>query len=57
MGANFSRVKIWNSQDTLTASDLNAEFDNILNNFNPDGMDDASADVTSMQATADPYPG
>lgn len=56
-GANFSRVKTWNTADTLTASDLNAEYDNILNNFDPDGIDDASTNVAAMQATADPYPG
>jgi hypothetical protein len=57
LGRQFSRVKTWIAGETLTASDLNAEFDNILNNFDPDGMDDASANATAMQATADPYPG
>ena len=28
----LSRVKTWSSGETLTASDLNAEFNNILNN-------------------------
>lgn len=28
---NLSRVKTWNASDVLTASDLNAEFDNIIN--------------------------
>ncbi len=56
MGANFSRIKAWIAE-VLTASDLNAEFDNIVNNFDPDGLDDASATATAMQATADPYPG
>ncbi|MCE5336834.1 MAG: hypothetical protein LLG06_19830 [Desulfobacteraceae bacterium] len=40
----------------MTAADLNAEFDNILNNLTPAGMDDASANLAAMQATADPYP-
>ena len=52
----YSRVKTWNTGETLTASDLNAEFDNILNNSDPDGIGDASANATAMQATADPYP-
>lgn len=56
MGANFSRIKTW-VVEVLTKSDLNAEFDNVLNNFDPDGCDDASASSTAMQATADPYPG
>jgi len=53
----LSRIKTWVEGETLTASDLNAEFDNILNNLNPDSIEDASESVTQMQATADPYPG
>ena len=57
MGATFSRVKTWLAAQTLTAADLNAEFDNILNNLIPAGVDDESASDVAMQATADPYPG
>lgn len=56
-GATFSRIKTWITGDTLTASDINAEFNNILNNFDPDGMDDTSANTSGMQATSDPYSG
>lgn len=56
-GATFSRVKTWNAGDTLTASDLNAEFNNVLNNLTPAGVDDYSATTTEMRSTADPYPG
>ena len=56
MGSTFSRTKTWIAE-TLTASDLNAEFDNILNNLTPAGVDDESANAAAMQATADPYPG
>lgn len=56
MGANFSRLKDW-VYEKLYADDLDAEFNNILNNFDPDGMDDASATVGAMQTTNDPYPG
>jgi hypothetical protein len=56
MGATFSRIKTWIAE-VLTASDLNAEFDNILNNLTPAGVDDASATTTAMRTTADPYPG
>jgi hypothetical protein len=56
MGATFSRIKTWIAE-VLTAADLNAEFNNILNNLTPTGIDDASANETAMQATADPYPG
>jgi hypothetical protein len=55
-GATFSRVKTWIAE-ILTASDLNAEFDNILNNLLPAGIDDQSTNVAAMQATTDPYPG
>jgi len=55
MGATFSRVKTWVSE-ILTAADLNAEFDNILNNLDPTGVDDQSTNDAAMQATRDPYP-
>lgn len=54
-GANFSRIKTWGAE-VLTYSDLNAEFDNILTNLTPAGMDDESANAAAMQATSDPYP-
>lgn len=54
MGANFSRLKIWTDNETLTNEDLNAEFDNILANFVPLGMDDYSASVGQMQIQVDP---
>ena len=53
-GAIFTRVKVWVSAEDVTYSDLNAEFDNILNNFMPQKMDDYSATVSQMQTTADP---
>ncbi len=56
-GATFSRITTWSSGQTLTASALNAEFNNILNNFTPAGMDDYSATTTEMRALSDPYPG
>lgn len=52
--AVFSRIKVWVSGEILTASDLNNEFDNILNNMAPAGIEDASANVSAMQATVDP---
>jgi hypothetical protein len=57
MGANFSKIETVVSGETITASERNAEFDNILNNFTPAGMDDYSVNTTQMQATSDPYPG
>ena len=53
MGANFSRIKIWITE-ILTSSDLNAEFNNILNNFTAPGMDDYSTNATQMQSVVDP---
>jgi len=32
--STISRIKTWNTSDTLTAADLNAEFDNIVNDYN-----------------------
>lgn len=52
--AVFSRVKTWVSNEVLTASDLNGEFNNIINNMAPSGIEDYSADVSQMQSTADP---
>lgn len=54
MGANFSRVKTWVSTEDVTYSDINAEFDNILNNLTAANVDDYSANVSQMQTTADP---
>jgi hypothetical protein len=56
MAGTFSRVKTWSTGETLTAAALNAEFDNILDNSDPDGIDDASANATAMQVQTDPYP-
>ena len=57
MGANFSAVKTWVDSEVLTAADLNAEFQNVLTNLTPAGIDDESTDITAMQATKDPYSG
>ena len=54
MGALFSRVKTWTSTEDVTASDLNAEFDNVLTYLTPAYIDDYSANVSQMQSTADP---
>ncbi len=56
-GATFSRVTTWSSGQTLTASALNAEFQNVLNNFTFAGLDDYSANNTEMRTVTDPYPG
>lgn len=50
----FSRIKIWVSSEVLTAADLNAEINNLLNNTIPASIEDYSTDVSQMQSTVDP---
>ena len=50
----YSRVKNWVDNETLTHSDLNAEFDNQITNHIPTMMDDYSATVGQMQTQTDP---
>jgi hypothetical protein len=50
----LSRVKTWVTGEVLTASDLNSEFNNILNNMDCTKIDDDSSNVAAMQATVDP---
>lgn len=54
--ATFGRLKVW-VRERLKFSDLNGEFNNILNGMTPSGVEGASSDVTAMRATADPAPG
>ena len=56
MGAQFSRLKVW-VKEKLKVADLNGEFNNILTNLTPAGIDDASVNVAAMQAMANPFPG
>lgn len=57
-GALFPRLTTWNSSADLSTAtfltQLNAEFDNILNNLLPTGIDDYSINVTQMQIQTDP---
>lgn len=50
----FSRVKNWIAAETLTYSDLNAEFNNIINKFEPQYMDDISSNTSAFQTVQDP---
>lgn len=52
--STFSRIKSWVSNEVLTAADLNNEFNNIINNMSPTGIEDASADVSAMQSNTNP---
>ena len=42
----LSRVKTWNAAETLTASDLNAEFNNVCNHFGSLDNDDINSTAT-----------
>lgn len=53
-GAQFSRAKTWNDEK-LTDTDLNAEFDNILNNLDAAGL--GSGDTTSANSITQQDPG
>jgi hypothetical protein len=53
VGATFPRVKTWTTE-IATNTDLNAEFDNILNNLDPDGVDDYSVNVAQMRLQTNP---
>lgn len=57
MGATFSMVKTVNTDDDILAADWMAEFQNILNNLDPTGIDDESANDAAARATSDPYSG
>lgn len=54
MGALFDRIKEWTATEDVTSDDLNAEFDNILDNLVPLFFDDYSASIGQMQVTTDP---
>jgi len=57
MPGNYSKLVTVISGQTITASERNNEFDNVINNMTPDGVDDASLNLTAMQATTDPSGG
>jgi hypothetical protein len=50
----FPRLKTWTSTEDVTNTDLNAEFDNIIDHLAPAYIDDYSANVSQMQSTTDP---
>lgn len=54
MGANFSRYFVESAGNTITAANYNGEFDNILTNLTPAGIDDMSGNTTAYRDTVDP---
>lgn len=51
---SLSRLKTWLDEEEITALDLNAEFDNIINGMTPSNIGDISSNVAEMQQTQDP---
>ena len=54
MGANFSRFFVEAPGNTILAANYNGEFDNILTNLTPAGIDDLSDNLAAYQVTEDP---
>jgi hypothetical protein len=54
MAGLFSRLKIWNPGEDLTASDLNGEFNHFLSNIDAEHSEGYSANLSEMQTTEDP---
>lgn len=52
--ALIARLKNWATSEVLTSSDLNAEFNNILDNLSAANVDDYSTNAAQMQSTTDP---
>ncbi len=50
----YSRIKTWAAGDTILAADLNAEFDNVLSNFNPEMLAGYSQNQAQMQVQTAP---
>jgi microcystin-dependent protein len=56
MPGNFTKLVTVTTGQLITAAERNNEFDNVIANCTPTGIDDESSNVTAMQATEDPYP-
>ncbi|NCX93153.1 MAG: hypothetical protein EBX40_00540 [Gammaproteobacteria bacterium] len=54
MAGLFSRLKIWNPGEDLTASDLNAEFNHFLSNIDAEHSEGYSANLSEMQTVENP---
>lgn len=53
-GATFGRVHTWATDEVIKTADLNAEFNNILNNLDPSGLGGWSDTVGEMQLQTSP---
>ena len=54
---NWTVLKIQQPDEFIYASDWNAEFQNVINNCNPDGVAGDATSITQMQKTKNPYEG
>lgn len=54
MAALFPRLHVWLGLEVITNADLNAEFDNILNNLGASTISGFSQNVTQMRLTESP---
>lgn len=54
MAGLFSRIHTWIKNETVKSADLNAEFNNVINNIDPSLMSGDSADVAEMQNQVNP---
>lgn len=52
--ALITRIKTWVTNEKVLAADLNAEFNNVLDNLGPLKIEDYSGNATQMQITTDP---
>ncbi len=48
--STFGRTKTWTDSEILTASDLNAEFDNIVTNANGNNLDGDNISLSASYA-------
>ncbi len=53
-GATFPRAHVWADNEDVSASDLNAEFNNVLNNLLPAGIDGYELNTAQMQIQTSP---
>ena len=54
MAGLFLRLKIWNPGESLSASDLNGEFNHFLSNIDAEHSEGYSANLSEMQTTENP---
>lgn len=57
MGATFSLPNNITNGTTGDADEVMSNFNTMINNFTPAGMDDYSSTAAEMDTTSDPYPG